>query len=270
MPIASLNAARLFYQEQGSGSPILFIHGTGADSDIWSAGIGALGGEYRCIAYDRRGYARSPLPAGESIGSEANDAAALLDLLGAAPAMIVGHSLGGVIALELAVEHPNLVAGLLLIEPPLHARLQRRPDLAAVRAMISVHVLRLLGSRRAGAERFLRWAYAADPLIGGYEHMPGVARAAEENYETILHELGLGTGEHLTAERLGSIAVPATVLLGDRTADGMRRLVTDAAAMIPGTELRVVAGASHGLHITHPDGFIDAIRSVSRRQGTSR
>jgi 3-oxoadipate enol-lactonase len=266
MPIASLNAARLFYEERGSGPPILFIHGTGADSDIWSGSV-ALGADYRCIAYDRRGYGRSPLPAGESISLEANDAAALLKLLGAVPAMIVGHSLGGVIALDLAVEHPQLVAGLLLVEPPLRARLQRRPDLSAVRAMIAVHVLRLVGSRRASAERFLRWAYGSDPAEGGYRNIPGVARAAGESYDTIIHELGLGTGEHLTPERLGSIAVPVNFLLGELTAAGMRRLVIDAVGMIPGAVLHMVPDASHGLHVTRPDMFIDAVRSMSGWSG---
>lgn len=110
---------RLFHEEHGSGAPILCIHGTGSSAVVWGDAIERLARRGRVIAYDRRGCSRSERPdpyERTSVSEHADDAAALLDALGATPALVVGRSYGGEVALELALRHPDRVRALVLLE----------------------------------------------------------------------------------------------------------------------------------------------------------
>ncbi|HET9737542.1 MAG TPA: alpha/beta hydrolase [Solirubrobacteraceae bacterium] len=115
-----INGVRLVCEERGQGAPILCIHGTGGTSLAWSDAVDELSRLGRVIAYDRRGCARSQRPAAyerTSVSEHADDAAALLDALAAAPAVVVGRSYGGSVAIDLALRYPDRVRALVLLEP---------------------------------------------------------------------------------------------------------------------------------------------------------
>jgi pimeloyl-ACP methyl ester carboxylesterase len=116
----TVNGVELYYEEYGVGVPILGIHGTPSSAQLWVDAARELGQRGRCIIYDRRGFARSrrpePFEAVDLIDS-VEDAAQLLDTLQATPAVVIGRSTGGLIALELACRHPAKVAVLVLLEP---------------------------------------------------------------------------------------------------------------------------------------------------------
>jgi pimeloyl-ACP methyl ester carboxylesterase len=104
------NGIRLYYEEHGEGTPILGIHGSGSSSIVmWAGAVEPLSRLGRLILFDRRGCNRSERPEPflrSTREEEADDAAALLDALDAAPAVVIGRSYGGDIALELARRHP--------------------------------------------------------------------------------------------------------------------------------------------------------------------
>lgn len=95
----------------GDGPAILFLHAGVADSRMWRDQMSLEG--YRSIAYDRRGFGKTPL--GDEEFSDMEDAVTVLDRLGVASATIVGCSMGGGTALELAIEHPDRVDALVLV-----------------------------------------------------------------------------------------------------------------------------------------------------------
>jgi pimeloyl-ACP methyl ester carboxylesterase len=113
-----VNGVTLFYEEHGSGEPILCIHGTGSSAALWSSAARELGRRGRAIVYDRRGFGRSerPDPFSTDVRQHADDAAALLDSLGAAPAVVIGRSHGGEVAVDLALRYPDRVRALALLE----------------------------------------------------------------------------------------------------------------------------------------------------------
>src|SRR5437763_14482237 len=122
--MAELNAngVRLYYEERGRGDPILCIHGTSSSAMVWRpAAIDELSGLGRVILYDRRGCTRSerPDPYETSVVQHAEDAAALLEGLEGAPAVVIGRSYGGETAIELALRHPSSVRALVLLEAAL-------------------------------------------------------------------------------------------------------------------------------------------------------
>jgi pimeloyl-ACP methyl ester carboxylesterase len=106
----------LWVEEQGAGPAVLCISGLGYSNWCWRETVAALKDRYRVISFDNRGAGRSDAPDGEySIAQFADDAAGVLVNLNAAPAHVIGHSMGGYIAVTLAVQHPSLVRSLVLI-----------------------------------------------------------------------------------------------------------------------------------------------------------
>lgn len=111
------NGIRLYYREMGSGDPLLLIMGLGGNADWWPpAFLKYLASRYHLVAFDNRGAGRSEKPPGPySIPQMADDAAALMDRLGWPSAHVLGMSMGGMIAQELALQHPERVRKLVLV-----------------------------------------------------------------------------------------------------------------------------------------------------------
>ena len=108
MPELQVNGVQLYYEAHGQGAPILCVHGTRGSALMRGAAVPELAQLGRVIVYDRRGCTRSQRPVAydkTSVAEHADDAAALLDALGAAPAAVVGRSYGGGVAIDLAHGH---------------------------------------------------------------------------------------------------------------------------------------------------------------------
>jgi pimeloyl-ACP methyl ester carboxylesterase len=116
VPSLPLSRLTLFFAEKGAGEPLLFLSGLSADHGYWRGQLRAFGRNYRCLAVDNRDAGQSDYAAGPyTVGELAADVAELLDRLQAAPAHVVGLSLGGMIAQELALAHPGKVRSLALV-----------------------------------------------------------------------------------------------------------------------------------------------------------
>lgn len=114
--------AALAYREEGSGRSVVVVHDVAADAEAWAPELARLGG--RAIAYSRRGYGGSTAPEGyaaTTVEEQAEDLAALLRGLDAAPALLLGDGFGALVALDVAKRHPALVAALVLADAPLYA-----------------------------------------------------------------------------------------------------------------------------------------------------
>jgi 3-oxoadipate enol-lactonase len=116
MPTLSIDDIQIAYQHIGAGEPVLLIHGLGSSARDWEFQTPALAARYQVIAADLRGHGGSSKPRGRyRITRFATDMAELLQGLAAAPAHVVGLSLGGMVALELALSRPDLVRSLVVI-----------------------------------------------------------------------------------------------------------------------------------------------------------
>ena len=115
MPHMTHAGARLYWEAHGDGNPLLLIMGLGATLEWWNRLTPSLSSRYRTILFDNRGAGRSDAPPGPySISVMAADAAAVLDAAGVTSAHVVGLSMGGYIAQELALQHPERVRSLVL------------------------------------------------------------------------------------------------------------------------------------------------------------
>jgi pimeloyl-ACP methyl ester carboxylesterase len=148
MQLADIDGITLEYEAQGSGEPIVFIHGAHIGDTYRPLMTESALKNYRLIRYHRRGYAGSSRPDGAlSVSAHAADCLALLRKLDAVPARVVGHSSGGVIALQLALDAPEAVRSLTLLEPAL----LQVPSGAALLEALGPSVQMYEAGNRAGA-----------------------------------------------------------------------------------------------------------------------
>jgi len=115
MPEAKINAGQLYYQLQGEGEPLLLISGLGCDNSAWLPIIDELSKSFRIIIFDNRGAGQSIVPETPySIRDMADDVGELLDYLSIHSTRVIGHSMGGYIAQEFAINYPERVEKLIL------------------------------------------------------------------------------------------------------------------------------------------------------------
>jgi pimeloyl-ACP methyl ester carboxylesterase len=241
MPEMQLPAIRLYYDEHGTGAPILLIPGTGSDADAWGAASGEPARLGRVIVYDRRGCTRSERPAPyqrTTPAEQADDAAALLEGLGALPAIVIGRSYGGEVALQLAARFPERVRALVLLEG---GGLALSPEVGAFLARMADRIRAAFNDRgpEAAGEVLLR------TVLGdaGYEAASAELKArVAANGPAIVAEMDGLQDDQLEAGRLGEITCPALVVTATSSPAPFRRLSEALAAALPDARLALVEG----------------------------
>jgi pimeloyl-ACP methyl ester carboxylesterase len=124
MPALSVGSIDLAYEERGSGPPVMLVHGLAADARTWEPVAEALAEDARVVTYDRRGYGGSGAPepyVSTTVVEQAEDAAALIEALDAAPVVVCGEDLGALVCLDLLVRRPQLVRAAVVVDVPLFA-----------------------------------------------------------------------------------------------------------------------------------------------------
>src|SRR3954447_5569400 len=264
MPIAALTDVDLYYAAAGTGPPLLLIHGTQPDADVWGPAFDALAQEQHVIAYDRRGFSRSKHAPEPDYRVHARDAAALLEHLGSVPAAVLGWSWGGLVALELAAQRPDIVSELVLVEPAVH--LKRHPTVGVVLAVLRAQLLRRIRGDAAASEAFLGWA-CRPPNRRHNPHPYGehVHEAIERDAHAIVAEIDAGTGEDLSPARIASICRPATIILSELSDTAFRQAGQRIARVLPKCTVVRIPSAGHMVHLDQPAAFVEAVRSAQRQ-----
>jgi pimeloyl-ACP methyl ester carboxylesterase len=157
--VLEVNGTELYHEIRGAGPPLLLIMGATGDAGHFARLAELLADEFTVVTYDRRGNGRSPRPRGWAATSpeqQADDAAALLEALGLAPAAVFGTSLAGVIAVCLVLRHPRMVSGAILHEPALWS-LFDHPDQVKRTVGTTIADGMRSGGPREAIERFYRF-----------------------------------------------------------------------------------------------------------------
>ena len=117
----NIRDAGLWIEERGVGDPVLLLHGGMSDVGEFESSLFGLADNFRVVGYDRRGFGRSPDTGHFTLTEMAADAAAVIESLGAGPVHVIGYSAGGMVAMTLAVEYPELVRSLTVVSSALGA-----------------------------------------------------------------------------------------------------------------------------------------------------
>lgn len=225
----------------GDGPPLILLHPGVGDSRVWEPVLPELTRTYRVIRHDARGYGKSPAPTAEF--RLMDDLVRVLDYYGLDRVAIIGCSQGGGSALSLALEQPDRVTALVLLCPgvPGLSMAAPPPELVAeyTRAEASGDAEIL-----AGMLQRIWGAAGATPEV--MEQVRSAARAE-------LTSGDLQQPDPAVFDRLGSITVPTSLLLGDADYPPLIEIDMQAAARIPGCELTVVPGMDHFPPLREPE-----------------
>jgi len=261
MERAVIDGATLEYEVAGTGEPVVFIHGALiADAFRPLVAQPSLAQHYQLITYHRRGYVGSSRPSGPlSFAQQAADCRALLRRLGVERAHVVGHSFGGSVALQLALDAPEVVYSLALLEPGLMVG-------ATAQSYREAQARSQKRYREAGAtvavDEFLQPRFGVGYRVWLDQALPGAfAQAVADagtTFETDIGGLDWTFGE-AEARR---ITQPALAVLGGesdalwpRFGETQRLLL----AWLPRAEGFVLPGAAHGLQMQNPRGLATAL-----------
>lgn len=244
----------LAYDLVGDGPPVLFIQGVGVHGAGWTPQTDALAPHFRCLTFDNRGMGRSrPVPAAVTVEQMADDARAILDAERLGPVHVVGHSLGGLVALCLALTERERVRSLTLMctfaDGRAAAPLTARMCWLGMRTRVGTRKMR----RRAFVRLVTAPGSAADPDSLAERLAPLFGHDLGETPPVVDKQLKALRG-YSAASRLGDLAtVPTLVMGGFHDPISPPRVSRAIADGIPGAKYVEFPDASHGLPITHAE-----------------
>jgi len=265
METFQVNGASLEYQTSGRGEAVLLVHGAiVADSFTPMLDRSDLRENYHVITYHRRGFCGSaPTSEGRTLSDDATDVVALLEHLGLAKAHIVGHSYGGALALQLALDAPDRVHSLVLLEPPVLSVPSAEGFFAGVAPVVEKFQT---GDQSGALVAFLE-------LVGGPDAMSRLGALSEASHAQALSDLPtLFKGDLAT---LGSwqfdesaarkIHQPVLAVLGSDSAPFFVESIRALENWLPATESFALGGASHLLQMNKPSEMAAGLSSFLSR-----
>jgi len=249
----TLNGARVNYERAGAGLPVIFLHAGVADSRMWGAQADEFARDFDVIRPDIRGFGRSEMQ--PSRWSAESDLLALIDALELKPAHLVGCSMGGGIAIDFALLHPERISKLVLVGAAVPGT-QPVPEDAKLYATAAA-------ARKAKDYEALNHAML-DLFLDGPHRRPGyVARPIRE----LVHEMNERAMrvdleksppdelDPLAAARLGEISAPTLVIVGDLDVPSVLRNADLLGSEIPHARKAVIHDAAHLPNMEHPEEF---------------
>ena len=262
---AEVNGAQLYYEEAGNGYPLLLIHGGLVHSSMWDDQFEAFTRHFQVIRFDLRGFGRSSPPAGEYAYHE--DARGLLDALSVRQAHVIGLSMGGKIAIDFALAHPERVTALVPVASALSGYGFSE---STVRRIVEADNLLEAGKIAAGVELENR-LWVDGPARTPETVDPGV-RERVRTMNTANYQRATGEGIELDLEppaidRLSEIGVPTLVIAGDQDVPDILAIAERLRRDIAGARLVIISDTAHQLNMEQPDEFnrivLEFLRSSS-------
>lgn len=253
MPTYKIRDIHLYYEITGQGQPLLLLHGLGSSTRDWQAQVPVFAQQYQVITLDVRGHGQSSKPPGPyRVPLFAQDTAELLQSLNLPPVHIVGLSMGGMIAFQLAVSYPHLVKSLVIVNsgPELVPRTLKERWLVWQRLLI----VRLLGMRKMG--EVLGGRLFPKPEQGEMRQI-FVERWAENDQRAYLDATRALIGWSVTAH-LPALRCPVLVISAD--SDYTPVSAKEAYVQkIPGAILQVITDSRHATPIDQTEKFNSAV-----------
>jgi pimeloyl-ACP methyl ester carboxylesterase len=247
-----INGARIHYEREGDGPPVVFLHAGIADLRMWEPQVAPFAEQFDVLRPDQRGFGESELPS--KPWSPVADLLSLMKQLSLEPAHLIGCSMGGALAIDFALAHPERISKLVLVGSaiggfafkPEHAHLfseaasaRKAGDLDALnQAMLKLF---LDGPKRPRG-------YVAEPLRKLFLEMNG--RALRSDFEKAPPEQ-----DALAVRRLHEIAEPTLVVVGDQDVPTVLEAADLLMNSIPDVRKAVIHDAAHLPNLEHPEEF---------------
>ena len=258
-------ASRLCTEEQGQGTPVVFVHGSVADRRVWNASREAIARQHRFIALSQRYFGAEVWDDSGprfSTATHADDLTAFIKTLNVGPVHVVGWSYGGDIQLVPAVQHPELVKSLFVFEPGLATFVTEAADVKVVADDGNAMAAPGIAASEAGddVEALRLFLDGVNDQPGAFEGFSSLVRSIfTDNARTIPLELAAPPPPTITCVQLGQIRVPVAIVRGELTRPYFRIIADTASRCIPGSRLVVLPKARHLAPGQDPSAFNEAL-----------
>jgi len=272
----TVDGNRIHYVEKGEGRPILFIHGLGAQLHQFRSPLfDRMGEGYRLIAIDRPGSGYSVRAPGATgrLPEQALVVRHFIKALGLKKPLVVGHSLGGAVALTLAIEHPEAISGLALLSPHTHHTGEVALEFAAL--YIPSPLKRRLIAETVAVPAWQKYAEQTLAFVFGPQQPPAdymtegggwLGLRPSHFYATSTDIVAAGIDYPALQKRFGEIEVPVGILFGtaDRVLDYQKHGV-EMVGRIQGLDLELAEGIGHMPQFAAADQTAAFIRRIAER-----
>lgn len=252
-PLARQVKSGIAFIEAGEGEPLLLIHGVGLNAEAWGPQVETFAATHRVIALDMPGHGGSAAPAqSATIADYVTQALALLDSLNITKANVAGHSMGGLVALGLALGHPGRVLRVAV----LNSVYERS---AGARAAVEARAAEIAASHSCGdiEQPIRRWLGETEtPLHARLRRWLGAMDPA--SYATAYRVFA--TGDRLFSGKLGALAMPALFATGTDDPNSTPAMADAMAAAAPRGISASLAGQRHMMNLVDKDGTNRLIR----------
>jgi 3-oxoadipate enol-lactonase len=260
MPLKRINDIDIYYEENGEGEPLLFIHGLGSSTRDWELQVPVFSDRYCVITVDLRGHGQTDKPKGPySIKQFADDTIQLLDELNALPVHVVGLSLGGMVAFQIAVDRPDIMKSLTIVnscpEMIIHTFYE------GVEFWRRIVMIQLLGMRRLAT--FLCGRLFPEPHQEEirYEAVNRLAANDKRAYINTLHAISGWS----VMDRLNRITCPTIIMSGDMDFLPMPTKET-CVSRIVNSEFTIIDSSRHVTPVDQPEKFNSMLNTFLSKQ----
>jgi len=259
---ANVNGAAIFYETKGKGFPIVFVSGGGIlDRRGWDEQCHTFAKHYRVVRYDIRGIGKSSRP--EKSFSHSADLYAFLTFLKIKRAHLVGLSVGGAIAIDFAIEHPEMVDRLILAAPGLSSYAKAQENMQSLNALADL-------VKTNGIEHVIRLTLDA-PFVLSKENVSGRKKVREiylDNTDVFASGFPVFSLwqpiQPPPEERLASIRARVLIIRGDNDNPEYAALTDKISNGIPKSTTVIIPGGTHFLNLEKPAEFNDAMQVFLR------
>lgn len=245
----SVQGARLHYQEAGSGTALVFIHGFGLDLRMWDSQFFEFSKKYRAIRYDLRGFGKSDLPVEGEPYRHHDDLKAMLDQLGIDKVVLVGLSLGGRIATAFAIDYPDRVAGLVLVDSVLEGY--------AMKDYVMTHIYDAAKEGKMQEALQSWYEHPTFETAREKEEVSGPLRQMIEEYSGwhFVHKNPMLPMSPPCIDQLDKIRARTLVIVGEKDLPDMRDISDLLHQKIAGSTLEIIPMAGHMSNMEQPEEF---------------
>lgn len=262
MPLVPIDGIRLMVEQAGEGEPLVLVHGSWDDRRVWAGVVPSLARHVRVVAYDRRGHTDSD--DGRADGTrrdDEEDVAALVEALDLAPVHLVGNSFGALVALGVAARRPDLIRTLAVHEPPAMS-LADDPAAADGFTAAAREVVEIIdgGDLEQAARVFVDDVSGQGPFEA----------LADDERAMLIGNAGTFAGEardpawvDVDLDALAALDAPVLITTGDESPPPFPGIAHALRAALPQAELRVIPGAGHVPHETHPEEYAALIAAFA-------
>ncbi len=260
MPSQTVNGISIYYEEKGQGEPLLLLNGLAFPHDLWFAQIEDLSKDFRVIAIDNRGIGRTDKPDEPySIAQMASDTVGLMSALGIEKAHLAGLSMGGFIAQEIALTHPQRIGRLILIATSLGGARsweEGKPFWEKVFAEV----------KGKTAEQIYRLDLTMMTAPGFAESSPEILEKAVclrlrhvQPLHAFMRQQAACAGFD-SCDRAARISQPTLIILGDSDPIFPMALADDLRRALPAAKMTIYENCGHAIHLEKPERLSSDIR----------